>query len=682
MNARTALRNRPVKQEWSFHRVLNIASMACLAVLTAALLLRPGQIWAGGVVTNCTEPSLRSAMAGGGTVTFACDGIITLTNTITVSNNTALDGAGRQITISGGNTVRVFCVNSNVTFTVANATITQGASQCGAGILNLYGTVNLLSVAFLTNATALAWTDFDLPSGMGGAIYNRGGTIHATNCVFTGNYATKSQPGFDWGIGGALFIESGEVVLQHCSFTSNLAIGPAGILTGESEVAAGGQGLGGAVYNNGTLTAESCCFRQNRAVGGNCGTNMAPSGGYAGGLGGHSSGGALVNAGTANLSFCEFTGNATTGGDGGNAWGAYPDPIRKGYPGGTGGSGYGGAVFNGGTLSVRCTLLARNSATGGRAGAGGQGGLLMDWGLCGGLGAMGGPVDGSALYNYGGAIITDSTIVSNHGEGGRGGDGGTGGLGNFWGGQGGDGGDGGFAFGSIGDISGRMSLTNCTIAFNSGVGGAGGTGGPGGNGVPSGQFGVSGMTGLYCGGINAIGAKLMNTLLATNIPGGNCLGFIIDAGHNLNSQYDRSFFTSESSLVNIDARLAPLADNGGPTLTMALLPDSPAIDAGNTAAAPCTDQRGFPRPAGSGADIGACEYGSMLPVLSITRSGPGLHSLLIQGNSNRWFRLLASSNFTDWVPIVTNQISGDGTTLFQETCSPGVDCRFYRVVMP
>jgi len=62
--------------------------------------------------------------------------------------------------------------------------------------------------------------------------------------------------------------------------------------------------------------------------------------------------------------------------------------------------------------------------------------------------------------------------------------------------------------------------------------------------------------------------------------------------------------------------LGPLGDHGGPTLTHALLPNSPAIDAatenpGTTSATnvcPPTDQRGEPRPVGTGCDIGAYEY--------------------------------------------------------------------------
>jgi hypothetical protein len=45
-------------------------------------------------------------------------------------------------------------------------------------------------------------------------------------------------------------------------------------------------------------------------------------------------------------------------------------------------------------------------------------------------------------------------------------------------------------------------------------------------------------------------------------------------------------------LNNTDPKLGPLADYSGPTLTMALLTGSPAINGGSTANAPPTDQRG------------------------------------------------------------------------------------------
>jgi hypothetical protein len=61
--------------------------------------------------------------------------------------------------------------------------------------------------------------------------------------------------------------------------------------------------------------------------------------------------------------------------------------------------------------------------------------------------------------------------------------------------------------------------------------------------------------------------------------------------------------------LDVDPRLAPLADNGGPTLTHALPIDSPAIDSGNNVAGHLFDQRGkpFSRVNGTRADIGAFE---------------------------------------------------------------------------
>jgi CSLREA domain-containing protein len=62
----------------------------------------------------------------------------------------------------------------------------------------------------------------------------------------------------------------------------------------------------------------------------------------------------------------------------------------------------------------------------------------------------------------------------------------------------------------------------------------------------------------------------------------------------------------------LDPRLDALADNGGPSPTMALLPDSPAIDAGDPdpEKALSTDQRVYPRPVGAAEDIGAFEFGA------------------------------------------------------------------------
>jgi hypothetical protein len=75
----------------------------------------------------------------------------------------------------------------------------------------------------------------------------------------------------------------------------------------------------------------------------------------------------------------------------------------------------------------------------------------------------------------------------------------------------------------------------------------------------------------------------------------------------------------------LNPMLAPLAENGGPTKTHALLPGSPAIDAGNNSANLPHDQRGsgFTRVVGAAADIGAFEVQAAVPPTGIVRINDG-----------------------------------------------------------
>jgi hypothetical protein len=90
--------------------------------------------------------------------------------------------------------------------------------------------------------------------------------------------------------------------------------------------------------------------------------------------------------------------------------------------------------------------------------------------------------------------------------------------------------------------------------------------------------------------------------------------------------------------ISLDPRLGPFGNNnGGPTLTIALEPGSPAIDAGNNAFIPAgvtTDQRGFPRVSGAAVDLGAYEvqlptvlpdgaYGTAYSQALTATEGPG-----------------------------------------------------------
>ena len=65
--------------------------------------------------------------------------------------------------------------------------------------------------------------------------------------------------------------------------------------------------------------------------------------------------------------------------------------------------------------------------------------------------------------------------------------------------------------------------------------------------------------------------------------------------------------TCGAGILSTNPMLGILADNTGPTKTMALLAGSSAIDAGDAGTCPATDQRGITRPRGAACDIGAYE---------------------------------------------------------------------------
>jgi CSLREA domain-containing protein len=117
-----------------------------------------------------------------------------------------------------------------------------------------------------------------------------------------------------------------------------------------------------------------------------------------------------------------------------------------------------------------------------------------------------------------------------------------------------------------------------------------------------------------------------NTLLAGNVAahGPDCEGTLDSHDHNLIE--NPSGCEVEGALVHSvlgqAARLGPLQFNGGRTPTHALLPGSPAIDAGCPVACEPRDQRGVPRPQGHACDIGAFEAHAPVWLPAVMRSQP------------------------------------------------------------
>ena len=122
---------------------------------------------------------------------------------------------------------------------------------------------------------------------------------------------------------------------------------------------------------------------------------------------------------------------------------------------------------------------------------------------------------------------------------------------------------------------------------------------------------------------NADTLRIKNTVVANSASGLNCAGNgdWVSEGHNLEST-DTCNFSSAGDLTNVASfSVGLLDDNGGPTLTHALPPDSPAIDAGDNLDCSEKDQRGASRPVdGDGntskiCDIGSVEYNGTFPTL-------------------------------------------------------------------
>jgi predicted outer membrane repeat protein len=166
-------------------------------------------------------------------------------------------------------------------------------------------------------------------------------------------------------------------------------------------------------------------------------------------------------------------------------------------------------------------------------------------------------------------------------------------------------------------LIGDVELENVTISGN--------TAGVRGGGVHVMYLTMSMRHATLAGNAAPLGSSLFSTThfdlrasILVPASGTNC---VIESsqggGGNLDSDGSCGY-PDENSLNGLDPLLGPLADNGGPTYTHALLSGSPALDAGLLGTgAVCespVDQRGVSRPQGAGCDIGAFEAVVGLPL--------------------------------------------------------------------
>lgn len=286
--------------------------------------------------------------------------------------------------------------------------------------------------------------------------------------------------------------------------------------------------------------------------------------------------------------------------------------------GGSDGSGIGGgAVFNDGTLSMSGVDVADDTAP---ETMGASGGGVINAGT---LTVTGSTFTGDsgweagAILNEAQATVSTSTFDGNDGT--------------VYGG------------GAVVGAAGTTTLDRDTFVDNTtGSGGGGGaidndstvnvdnstftgnTGGTNGGGAIQ-NFGTMAISyATLDGDSSPYGAEIHNlpasgdtltvtdSVVANGEQGNNCSGSaaVTDGGYNIDSGSSCGFSAAGHSRSDTDPQLGSLADNGGPTETMALAADSPAVNAIPSTEPGCldtTDQRGVPRPQGPGCDVGAYE---------------------------------------------------------------------------
>ncbi|MDM8526641.1 FG-GAP-like repeat-containing protein [Anaerolineales bacterium HSG24] len=558
-----------------------------------------------------------------------------------ISNNQAGDGGGLK------NTGQVTLANSNVTnnvsmgkagglyngmvMTITNGTISHNQAQFSAG-----GIWNNADLIIEQSRIYSNVANIDQNSGGGGGgLYNNGSDLHINNSEITENsancggalmgalesnriYLTQTQVLHNRAEQGGAFCGNGSYELLETSVSSNTATAQGGgifLTSGRLDVISSTLSNnitlnhhGGAIYiSNGQLGITNTTIDQNKA--------------------GYSGAGIYVDRGSLSLTGTHILSNSAND-TGGGIYNRSEFTIINSTLAGNiananqSSSGDGGAIYNDGSGKIRGSRIYNNRAYNG----------------------------GFALNGFGGGIynkytkplyIDSSTIISN------------------------------FATSSGGGISnfGEVHIDNSTITNNYSQGVGGGL-------YSSGNYDGTGITTIYNttwsdnqamssggaiyndtlltmthstvisnqtldaesdrsdgGGIfNASPAShsnyiayIKNSIITNNIDNGGQApdvdGSFTSLGDNIIGDLGESSGFGEQDLIGVDPRLGPLQDNGGNTLTYALLPDSPAVDATTCDTELITDQRGEPRPnpVSTRCDIGAFES-ALLPQADLSLS--------------------------------------------------------------
>ena len=485
---------------------------------------------------------------------------------------------------------------SDAVVSISDLTVTGGVSDYGGGVCN-YGTLSMHAVVVADCAA----------TSSGGGIGTGAGVLTLVDCTIVGNTAEKNGGGISgrdmiltggliegntatgtvyWGgWGGGICVAVGYTVeIIDTTISDNVAVNGGGICaSGATLVLEGSPVISG---NHASVNGGGIISR--------VGSEMSVQGCTITGNTAEKNGGGIrtEDASVSELRDCTISGNTATG---------------TVYWGGWGG---GVSVWVGDQMEIFDSTISENVAVNG-GGICASGATLTLEGS--------GIVDNTASVNGGGICsrvdselgISGCAIARN-----------TAGK------------NGGGLYHEA-DDSAEASLVNCTISSNA----ATGTVDRGGYGGGIGNFGsgvvslcsctVTANTALFGGAItNGKTLLIKNTILSGNAANVNPTlrgdGEASSFGYNLLASVDgHPYAEIENSGTDVFGEnpiLGPLTDNGGATLTHALLSGSPAINAGGctdiAGGAVAVDQRAILRPQSGACDIGAYESdlsGAVIP---------------------------------------------------------------------
>ncbi|MEM9775672.1 MAG: choice-of-anchor Q domain-containing protein, partial [Chloroflexota bacterium] len=501
--------------------------------------------------------------------------------------------AGLSDCLCGGGGVSI---GSSASVTLTQTTIISNTADSGGGVYNL-GTVTISQSYIHGNITP----NLSPFGGRGGGIYNDGGTFTVTESLISnnegafgaGSYAKNGTltlvntdiEDHNAFIGGGLYVD----------FSSNVSIQGGNI----SDNSAGHSG--GGIINYGTLDIDSVSFDNNF---------------------GNNGGGAIFNHLTAIIEDSLFTNNIGYGG-GALRNDSMATVINTTFANNSGTEG--GAVYNDGNLTIKNSEVSEGEAeegggiynnsrmrvqsstiTGNHATVNG-GGIRNSRNTPYDLRITDSTISNNTSDQYGGgfyiqsdAVISRTAVISNSS--------GISGAGLF-----------------IGEFS-DLDFVNGTVSAND----AGGSGG--GFFVEFGGVMITSTT-VYSNsaagsgnGIYSFGAvDLANSIIASSASGADCVD---DTSGN--SSADSSNIDSDGTCDNAmtktisEINVGPLQDNGGPTLTHALLTGSAALDAAAPDPNVKEDQRGVSRPQGSASDIGSFELEVAEPIVYLSSTSAGV----------------------------------------------------------